>query len=1371
MVIGGKVIVREDEYYQDLREAGIKFLHRVNAEKEEQNPRDSFQHRDLLQQILAPALVWATLARQTVIEFFSEMYEKSKKGENRTTWFEVEWLNAVADIMEGASYSEHPRIMMEPFNDKNVNQEVRYERFSKITSMAFSGMFFLEELQNLVHNKSDILHFIIEPDERKYVFRLKNITHVVDADSLHSESQQKLRAGIRELVENEMFEIRVEQITRLTILMRLILNIVSDKKEVEGNFESLLSFVEKEMAKFKTGLSDNSNLTRRKQIKERIDSMKWGPKEYKRDPKVIQEAQALLKRHGILTLQGVGAVGKTALANKLLLNAADEDLYDRYITLSTKVNSDQGELDFDSTDGNLITETTEQNSLYRTMLDPVSKEISGGMRRVCFDIIQSVNPQYDSTTHKSVETEVLIGKALEIMEKHSLLICIDNFEDIESPAEGMSPKLLSAVNNENKNFQSFFKQWANIYSSKAILENQQRFSKIIITTRGKGEKTQVIPYPVPSLSKEENYNLFESKLQSKFRSELLDSSTLSWVQENKTKINELFDDWTLPVNKTKPGYEQYQFHPAYTLFAAGSVKETYGDFGVESQIKRWDPDGAAADQVREYVTSKIFGNVTKEEIDIFAALMRGGIEKSFDHRTIQDITQDDEEWKHDENWDWEKRNNFIREYSDNRDFFVETNLGGHYEWNRFYFKEIKKHFKREYPGKNVERDGDEPDNEETNLQVREEKISISERRDLEIWLSNDKLSNSIFKEKTKTFNTVILKLKKETNLTEYNAASALIMLIGNDYIGAPDGLIQSLFTSKAPIKNVFAKFRKSVDVSVGKTIKAGKNTPKSTLETKFKIDNFHHVWDYFNLIRNEIETQLSSPKYQNITLKLQKILCFEAEKCFENKLIELEHLLDFYKKSVETFISIRQQEKHYDDGEFSEIVTSVIHNYVKHLGVVPEDIYSALSSNTHFNIHYKTMLDFIDVLPSLYGKQIPLLGKFFWIALRYIATLEHDLAIYESDIAPYVRKLNQYESSAAKDSPNLNSDFIRRKKNRVLTNFKRVVWPIDKIDDIDIKNGGLVGKLVYYNLGKSYNTKYNIEIRRGDINSASYLTDKEFKKLRNKTYPYTIAYVSSSNIYLEPLVDLDGAISNNPGKLEDIRQLKTKIVESLIECRIKNKKICERWPEFSKRFKDWKCLPSLNQGGEMVQAKGLQALIQEHISEVNIHFFENRANEVYVKFSPFTSAEEDNFQRYKWEKQYKVNETKIIWTIGTDQISLPRNPKTYAQLLDTLFNQIHGGCTYKGALAELSSHEDKKLVSILLTRFFRITGEKDRYFADFENKSLDKNKYPTKSVLWNELRRRYYAPATYMKHNEDNCSNITDILDGYFSEANKDFFD
>jgi hypothetical protein len=1358
-------IVRADEYYKDLREAGVKFLHRVNSEKEDQNAHDSFER------ILAPALVWATLTRQTLIDFYSKMYEKSKTGDNRKTWFNIDWLNAVEDMRDAEEYNQHPRIMMEPFNDKNVNQEDRYKRLSTIISMAFSGMFFHEELQKLVQERNILLDFIIEPDVRKYVFRLKNITHVVDADSLHSESQQKLRNGIRQLVDDEQFEANVERITKLTTLMKLILNIIKDKKEVESGF-SLLSFIETEMTKFKVGLSDTSNLTRRKQIKERIDAMKWGPREYQRDPKVIQEAQALLTRHGILTLQGVGAVGKTALANKLLLIAADEDLYDRYITQSTKVDSDQGELDFDSTDGNLITDTTVHNSLYRSMLDPVSKKISGGMRRVCFDILQSIDPQYDSTTHKNAETEFLITKALEIMEKHSLLVCIDNFEDIESPAEGMSPRLLSEVNQENKNFQSFLKQWANIYSSKTTAENQKRFSKIIITTRGKGEKTQVVPYPVPSLSKEENFNLFVSKLRSKVRSKLLDANTLTWVQERRTRINQLFDEWTLPVNKNKKkDYENYQFHPAYTLCAGGSVRGSDGEYGVESQIKRWDPEGAAADKVREYVTSKIFGGVTKEEIDIFAALMRGGIEKTFDHRTIQDITQDDEEWKHDDNWDWEKRNNFIREYSDNRDFFVETNLGGVYEWNRFYFKEIKKHFKKEYPDKIVEHDVDELDGEETNLQVREEKISIPVRRDLEIWLSDDKLSNSIFKEKNKTFNTVILNLKKEANLNEYNAASALIMLIGNDYIGAADDLIQSLFTSKAPNKNVFEKFRKSVDVLVGKSIKAGKNTPKSTIETKFKKDNFHHVWDYFNLIRNEIETQLSTPQYQNITLNLQQILCLEAERCFENKLIELDHLLDFYKRSVEIFISIRQQEKHYDDGKFSAIVTTVIHKYTERLGVVPEDIYSDLSSNSHFNIHFKTVLDFIDVLPSLQGKQMPLLGKFFWIALRYIATLENDFAIYETKIESYVRKLHQYESYAAEESQQMNSDFIRRKKNRVLTNFKRVVWPIDNLDNVDIRNGGLVGKLVYYDLGKSYKTKLNIEIRRGNINSASYLTDRELKKLRNKTYPYTIAYASPSNIYLEPLLDLDGAISNNPEKLADINQLKAKIVEDLLKYKIKNKNVCERWPDFSKRFNDWKCLPSLNQGGEMDQARGLQTLIEEHSNEVDIQFFENRANEVFVKFNSFTSTEKENFQRYKWEKGYEEKETKLIWKIGADQISLPRNPKAYADLLDTLFIQIQEERKYKHAHAKLESGADKKLIRVLLTRLFRIDGEKTTFFQSFENDTFDKHKFPTKLDLWNGLRPKYFAVATWMRHQKDNCKNITDILEGYLIEAKKELSD
>ena len=191
----------------------------------------------------------------------------------------------------------------------------------------------------------------------------------------------------------------------------------------------------------------------------------------------------------------------------------------------------------------------------------------------------------------------------------------------------------------------------------------------------------------------------------------------------------------------------------------------------------------------------------------------------------------------------------------------------------------------------------------------------------------------------------------------------------------------------------------------------------------------------------------------------------------------------------------------------------------------------------------------------------------------------------------------------------------------------------------------------------------------------------------------------------------------------------------------------------------------------MKQFKGLQALILDHEDEVNIHHFENRANEVYVKFNPFTQYEKDKIQRYKWEKPYNENDTKWIYKIDNDQISLPRNPKAYAQLLDALFIQIQEARNYKDTLVNLSGYEDKKLVRILLTRLFRIKAEKEkkkRHFNEFQHQSLDKNQYHTKIDLWNGLQRRYYGPATYLKAEEGAPQNITDILDAYFREAKRE---
>ena len=113
-----------------------------------------------------------------------------------------------------------------------------------------------------------------------------------------------------------------------------------------------------------------------------------------------------------------------------------------------------------------------------------------------------------------------------------------------------------------------------------------------------------------------------------------------------------------------------------------------------------------------------------------------------------------------------------------------------------------------------------------------------------------------------------------------------------------------------------------------------------------------------------------------------------------------------------------------------------------------------------------------------------------------------------------------------------------------------------------------------------------------------------------------------------------------------------------------------------------------------------------------------------MKFNSFTSTEKENFQRYKWEKRYEEKETKLIWKIGPDQISLPRNPKAYADLLETLFIQIQEERKYKHAHAKLISSGDKKLIHILLTRLFRIYGDKKAFYQSFENDPLDRNKFP-----------------------------------------------
>ena len=258
-------------------------------------------------------------------------------------------------------------------------------------------------------------------------------------------------------------------------------------------FGGLHDCLKKELELYHTDISDSANISRTKGLLRRIEAMKWGPNNFVRDESVMREAQERMERFGVLTLTGVGAVGKTALASKLLAVSAKDDKFDRYITMSTKVNSDQGELDPDSQG---ITETNSGNSLFTTLLNSENKRISGSMNRLCRAIIRAVKTDY---RYQGEGTETLIESAISTMKNNSMLIVIDNFEDIEAPSEHL------AKTEKEKNCCPMLT--GNSSSSKTISRNgvwNIRVSKIVPKVRKASHKSSLPPEKVALLTKSSN---------------------------------------------------------------------------------------------------------------------------------------------------------------------------------------------------------------------------------------------------------------------------------------------------------------------------------------------------------------------------------------------------------------------------------------------------------------------------------------------------------------------------------------------------------------------------------------------------------------------------------------------------------------------------------------------------------------------------------------------------------------------------------------------------------------------------------------------------------------------------------------------------
>ena len=337
----------------------------------------------------------------------------------------------------------------------------------------------------------------------------------------------------------------------------------------------------------------------------RLGTLEWGPKNYTRNPSFIRNVNVALSDNKIIAFYGLGGVGKTALAQKLMSDIIDRcEPYTHIVTFSSKVGSDQKEINTISLkDRGSKVETDTSNSVMESSI----LEIDGvrtitGLRTLLLKI-------YKETTQKNgSEWPVMIlrKKVFEELQKpeNQVLIVIDNYEDIE---DNQSDRYVLQMKEEIKSFLEDFSK----------LENTK--SRIIITTRS-SPLDVAYGIQVKHLTKSEASNLFVEKIRFRaIRSNKEDSSInylqeihqlFSNNQELQDELIESFDLWD--------SIDDYIAHPLLVLLAAEEVEKNDKDH-IIGVIKDWG-DGTKNADVIEYCVSKTFGSFEEYERKIVEIL-------------------------------------------------------------------------------------------------------------------------------------------------------------------------------------------------------------------------------------------------------------------------------------------------------------------------------------------------------------------------------------------------------------------------------------------------------------------------------------------------------------------------------------------------------------------------------------------------------------------------------------------------------------------------------------------------------------------------------------------------------------------------------
>ena len=254
----------------------------------------------------------------------------------------------------------------------------------------------------------------------------------------------------------------------------------------------------------------------------RLSNLVWGPKQYQRNPETIKAAHSALEEYKIVAFFGLGGVGKTALAQKLMFDIINNrEPYSHIVTHSSKVGSDQKEINTLSPhEDGIYSETDSKISVMESsLIDDDSARVIGGL----ITLLKKIYKEITLKTAPDIGVGRLKKKVFELLKnpEHQVLIVLDNFEDIEDNLEDQD---VLTIRSEMKKFLMEFSQL------------QGTKSRIIITTRST-PLPQAYGIKIHHLTKNEAMKLFLEKIRFKSqRAHTISSYKISFPKRIESSV-------------------------------------------------------------------------------------------------------------------------------------------------------------------------------------------------------------------------------------------------------------------------------------------------------------------------------------------------------------------------------------------------------------------------------------------------------------------------------------------------------------------------------------------------------------------------------------------------------------------------------------------------------------------------------------------------------------------------------------------------------------------------------------------------------------------------------------------------------------------